>query len=135
MYLVWLNKTILQARFWFYQHRNQRWKIGNLHRNYDIHSILFMNEFNAFASSDFNRSYKVKNCDVTFSFISGSGLVRNSRLLIVSLPYRYMFDRPIIIIVLFVMVLFMAQIKLCKYPNCDANKSTNRLDMYAPKVE
>ncbi len=45
----------------------------NLHKNYDtFHPFL---ERILFASSDFNRSYKVKNCDVTCSFISESGLV------------------------------------------------------------
>jgi hypothetical protein len=40
-----------------------------------MHCIFFWNEFYAFASSDLNRSHKVNNCDLTFSFISGSGLI------------------------------------------------------------
>jgi hypothetical protein len=42
--------------------------------------------------------------------------------------------RPIFIIILFVIVL-LRELNCVKTPQCDANKSVNRLDIYAPKVE
>ncbi len=41
---------------------------------------------------------------------------------------------PIFIIVLFVTVLWR-ELNCVKIPQCDANKSTNRLDIYEPKME